>query len=372
MSNDDRVSSSGGNPIGWLIAVGILLAVVCVGKALINYLVRCVCGCGESEGGERERRPPPREPQYCASGSLEWLTQSVLAGLFCAALGAIALILVARYTPIWRPYTTDVLTIEVGTCKRTCSFYTLGFGDPPVARSAFERSWAAAFPGSEMTVDAINTRLASEGGEAVDDCAADPSPCCTLYHDFHVTYLDWGSYSPLVTFIYVFVGAVAGLVALGLALDAVRDLHKKHTGRDELLCNGRDRCGLWAAGVVTSGVGTLGCCAFLTAVGLLITTHVASSSDQPWTVPWIAQPEQAWMHWAMFGAGLGLAALACVVSLLVSRSSNPPPTTSTVEMSAMPRRTRVEPSMAVARGYPSTSVVPTGVPVVHVNAHAGI
>ena len=74
----------------------------------------------------------------------------------------------------------------------------------------------------------------------------------------------------------------------------------------------------------------------------------------------------------MFGAGLGLAALACVVSLLVSRSSNPPPTTSTVEMSAMPRRTRVEPSMAVARGYPSTSAAPTGVPVVHVNAHAGI
>ena len=73
-------------------------------------------------------------------------------------------------------------------------------------------------------LNAINTRLVSVGGEAVDDCAADPSPCCTLYHDFHVTYLDWGSYSPLVTFIYVFVGAVAGFAALGLALDAVGPL----------------------------------------------------------------------------------------------------------------------------------------------------
>ena len=109
-----------------------------------------------------------------------------------------------------------------------------------------------------------------------------------------------------------------------MALDAVRDLHKKHTGRDELLCNGHDRCGLWAAGVVTSGVGTLGCCAFLTAVGLLITTHVASSSDQPWTVPWIAQPEQAWMHWAMFGAGLGLAALACVVGVRAGQLGHGP------------------------------------------------
>ena len=115
---------------------------------------------------------------------------------------------------------SDLCLLVTQACSLRNALPTVegGFGDTPEVRSAFEQLWAGAFPESEMTVDAIDTRLVSVGGEAVDDCAVDPSPCCTLYHDFHVTYLDWGSYSPLVTFIYVFVGAVAGFAALGLAV----------------------------------------------------------------------------------------------------------------------------------------------------------